>query len=140
MTDQVTSRRALLKAGGGSLLVAGLGIAPGAPAAAAENKGDTFTWTRAGAQRLVGQLFWLNHPEYRALQIKLEAVQTSKLAPHGAEAKQFTVIFSAAAQPAIKAGSYEIENEATGRQLVFLQPGARQGARITLRADFNLHV
>ena len=37
------------------------------------------------------------------------------------------------------AGSYEIENEATGRQLVFLQPGARQGALITLRADFNLH-
>jgi len=50
------------------------------------------------------------------------------------------VVFSAAAQPAIRAGSYEIENEATGRQLVFLQPGARQGALVTLRADFNLHV
>lgn len=135
MTDRMSSRRTLLKAGGGSLLAAGLGLAPAAQAAA----GGTFNWSRPAAERLVGQLFWLDHPEYRALQIKLEAVETSKLAPHGAEAKQFTVVFSAAAQPAIKSGSYEIENEATGRQLVFLQPGARQGARITLRADFNLH-
>jgi hypothetical protein len=137
MNDRVTSRRALLKAGGGSLLVAGLGLGPAAQAA---QGGDSFAWSRAGAERLVGQFFWLNHPEHRALQIKLEAVEAAKLAPHGAEGKQFTVVFSAAAQPAIKSGSYEIEHEATGRQLVFLQPGARQGARVTLRADFNLHV
>jgi len=137
MTDRMTSRRTLLKAGGGSLLAAGLGLAPAVQAA---DGGDAFSWSRAGAERLVGQLFWLNHPEYRALQIKLEAVQASTLAPQGAEAMQFTVVFSAAAQPAIKSGSYEIENEATGRQLVFLQPGARQGALVTLRADFNLHV
>jgi len=140
MTERVTSRRTVLKAGSGSLLVAGLGIAPAGEAAAATKNAADFAWSRAAAQRLVGQAFWLNHPEYRALQIKLEAVQVSKLAPHGAETRQFTVVFSAAAQPVIKAGSYEIENEATGRQLVFLQPGARQGARITLRADFNLHV
>jgi hypothetical protein len=137
MTDRVTSRRTLLKAGGGSLLVAGLGLAP---AARAEESGNSFAWSRSAAQALVGQLFWLNHPQHRALQIKLEAVQAAKLAPQGAEIHQFAVVFSAAALPAITAGSYEIENEATGRQLVFLQPGARQGARIALRADFNLHV
>jgi len=137
MNDRVTSRRTLLKAGGGSLLVAGLGLAPAAQAA---QGGGSFAWSRAGAERLAGQVFWLNHPEHRALQIKLEAVEAAKLAPEGAEGKQFTVVFSAAALPAIRSGSYEIENEATGRQLVFLQPGARQGARITLRADFNLHV
>jgi len=135
MTDRMNSRRTLLKAGGGSLLVAGLGMVPAAQAVA----GGAFNWGRAGAEGMVGQLFWLNHPEYGALQIKLEAVETSNLAPQGAEAEQFTVVFSAAAQPAIKSGSYEIENEATGRQLVFLQPGARQGALVTLRADFNLH-
>lgn len=138
MNDRVTSRRTLLKAGGGSLLVAGLGLR--APAVLADEIGNSFGWSRATAERLVGQVFWLNHPEHRALQIKLERVQASKLAPNGAEVTQFTVVFSAAAQPAIQAGSYEIENEATGRQLVFLQPGARQGALVTLRADFNLHV
>jgi len=138
MTDRVTSRRTLLKAGGGSLLVAGLGLA--APAARAQDSGSAFAWSRSAAEGLVGRQFWLNHPEYRALPITVEAVETSRLAPEGAEARQFTVVFSAAALPAIKAGSYEIENEATGRQLVYLQPGARQGARITLRADFNLHV
>jgi len=136
MNDRVTSRRTVLKAGGGSLLVAGLGLAPAAQAA----QGGNFAWSRAGAERLAGQVFWLNHPEHRALQIKLETVEAAKLAPEGAEGKQFTVVFSAAALPAIQSGSYEIENEATGRQLVFLQPGARQGGRITLRADFNLHV
>jgi hypothetical protein len=125
----------LLKAGGGSLLVAGLGLTP---AARAEESGNSFAWSRSAAQALVGQLFWLNHPQHRALQIKLEAVQAAKLAPQGAEIHQFAVVFSAAALPAITAGSYE--KHATGRQLVFLQPGARQGARITLRADFNLHV
>ena len=138
MTDRVTSRRTLLKAGGGSLLVAGLGLA--APAVRAQDSGSSFAWSRGAAEGLVGRQFWLNHPEYRALQIAVEAVETSRLAPEGAEASQFTVVFSAAAQPAIKAGSYEIENEATGRQLVYLQPSARQGARVTLRADFNLHV
>jgi len=137
MNDRVTSRRILLKAGGGSLLAAGLGLAPVVRAA---QGGDALAWNRAGLERQIGQAFWLNHPEYRALQITLEAVETAKLAPHGAEARQFVAVFSAAAQPAIKSGSYELENEATGRQLVFLQPGARQGARITLRADFNLHV
>ncbi len=137
MNDRVTSRRTLLKAGGGSLLAAGLGLR--APAALAEQGDSPFSWSRAAAERLVGQQFWLNHPEYRALQIRLEQVQASRIAPNGAQAHQFTVVFSAAAQPAIRAGSYEIENEATGRQLVFLQPGARQGALVTLRADFNLH-
>jgi hypothetical protein len=138
MNDRVTSRRTLLKAGGGSLLAAGLGLR--APAALADENGNSFGWSRAAAERLVGQVFWLNHPEHRALQIKLERVQASTIAPDGAQVKQFTVLFSAAAQPAIRAGSYEIENEATGRQLLFLQPGARQGALVTLRADFNLHV
>ncbi|SFG45302.1 hypothetical protein SAMN05518865_112122 [Duganella sp. CF458] len=137
MNDRVTSRRTLLKAGGGSLL-AGLGLR--APAALASENGNSFGWSRAAAELLVGQVFWLNHPEHRALQIKLERVQASKIAPDGAQVTQFTVVFSAAAQPAILAGSYEIENEATGRQLVFLQPGVRQGALVTLRADFNLHV
>ncbi|WP_154668183.1 DUF6916 family protein [Pseudoduganella violaceinigra] len=134
----MTSRRTLLKAGGGSLLVAGLGLA--APAVRAQASGNAFGWNRAAAEGLLGQAFWLNHPEYRALEIRLEAVEAAKLAPEGAEQLQFTVVFSAAATPAIKAGTYEIENEATGRQLVFLQPAARQGARMTLRADFNLHV
>lgn len=138
MNDRVTSRRTLLKAGGGSLLAAGLGLR--APAALADENGNSFGWSRAAAERLAGQVFWLNHPEHRALQIKLERVQASGIAPDGAQVTQFTVLFSAAAQPAIRAGSYEIENEATGRQLVFLQPGARQGALVTLRADFNLHV
>lgn len=138
MNDRVTSRRTLLKAGGGSLLAAGLGLR--APAVRATENGSGFVWSRAAAEGLVGQVFWLNHPEHRALQIKLERVQASSVAPAGAEAKQFTVLFSAAAQPAIQAGSYEIENQATGRQLVFLQPGAREGALVVLRADFNLHV
>lgn len=74
MNDRVTSRRTLLKAGGGSLLVAGLGLAPAAQAAQGSG---SFAWSRAGAERLAGQVFWLNHPEHRALQIKLEAVEAA---------------------------------------------------------------
>ena len=138
MSEQAFSRRAWLKAGGGSLLAAGLGIT--APAAASEGAaaGGDFAWSRAVAETLVNQSFWLNHPEHRALQLTLQAVETAQLAPEGRASEQFSLLFSAAAVPAIQAGSYEIEHEATGRQLLFLQPGARQGARILLRADFNL--
>jgi hypothetical protein len=141
MSEQTFSRRALLKAGGGSLVAAGLGVvAPAASASAPEAlaAGGDFTWSRAVAQSLAGQSFWLNHPEHRALQLTLETVEASALAPEGSGAQQFCVLFSAAAVPAIKAGSYEIEHSATGRQLLFLQPAARQGARVMLRADFNL--
>lgn len=141
MSEQAISRRALLKAGGGSLLVAGLGLAAKPASAAASEAaatGGDFAWSRAVAESLVGQTFWLNHPEHRALQLTLQAVETAQLAPEGSAALQFYVLFTAAAVPAIQAGSYEIEHEATGRQLLFLQPSARQGARVTLRADFNL--
>ncbi|MYN04449.1 hypothetical protein GTP41_20365 [Pseudoduganella sp. DS3] len=138
MSEQAISRRALLKAGGGSLLAAGLGLAAKPAAAADAVAAGDFAWTRALAESLVGQSFWLNHPEHRALSLTLQAVETAQLAPEGGGALQFYVLFSAAAVPAIQAGSYEIEHEATGRQLLFLQPSARQGARVTLRADFNL--
>jgi hypothetical protein len=105
-----------------------------APAAA----GGDFAWSRAAAESLAGQSFWLNHPQHRALQLTLAAVETAALAPEGGGALQFSLLFSAAAVPAILAGSYEIEHPAIGRQLLFLQPAARQGARVTLRADFNL--
>lgn len=128
MTNQ---RRSLLKAGAGSLAMAGLGL----PAAHAE--GQDFSWSRAGAELLVGQYFWLNHPEHRALQIKLEAVQAPAAPTPGMQ--HFTLLFSAAAAPAIKSGTYDIEQEVTGHSQLFLQPtGARQGTRVTLRAEFNL--
>lgn len=138
MSEHAFSRRAWLKAGGGSLLAASLGMTGQAAASDAVAAGDTFAWSRAMAQSLVGQTFWLNHPEHRALQITLQSVETASQAQEGTEALQFSLLFAAAAVPAIQAGSYDIEHEAIGRQLLFLQPGARQGARIVLRADFNL--
>jgi hypothetical protein len=131
MHEQQPSRRRLLKAGGGTLLLTGLGLGA-APAQAG------FAWSRAAATLLVGQQFWLNHPELRALALKLEAVQDAPLAPAGAAARQFNLVFSVAAQPAVAAGTYELEHPATGRQLLFLQAGPRQGARATLLASFNL--
>ena len=137
------NRRTLLKAGSGSLALASLGVAAGAAtvagtATAADAVIGEFQWSRAAAARLVRQVFWLNHPEHRAMQILLESVEDRKADLPMPGAEQFTLHFAAPATPAIMAGSYELDNHETGRQLVFLQPGARDGKRLALRADFNL--
>ncbi|MBJ7309369.1 DUF6916 family protein [Rugamonas sp. CCM 8940] len=73
-------RELLKKIGGSSLALAGLGLAA-APsrAGAADADGGAgsagFVWSQAAASALVGQPFWLNHPEFGAVSLTLEAVR-----------------------------------------------------------------
>lgn len=158
-------RRALLKMGGGSLALAGLGLAAPATAATPQDgvtaaAQNGYRWSQAGAQALVGQQFWLNHPEGGAIGLRLEAVTaaaTDTAAQAGTAAgpapaapvpqppvpqppllQQFTLLFEGPAGTGFAAGSYEMDHAAIGRFALYLAPaGKRTGANL-YRAEFSL--
>ncbi|MHA4868773.1 DUF6916 family protein [Duganella sp. PWIR1] len=166
------NRRDLLKKmGGGSLagLGAGLGLGLAAPARAADAQtgveaaaGNAYRWSQAGAQALLGQQFWLNHPEQGAIGLQLEAViaqpaaapapadpgvadsaATLKLALAAASApplEQFSLLFTGPGGAGISAGSYEMDNGVVGHFALYLVPGEKRTLENTYRAEFSLLV
>ncbi|PHV09081.1 hypothetical protein CSQ96_00865 [Janthinobacterium sp. BJB412] len=130
-----------MKLGGGSLALAGLGLAASRPAAASSSA--DFVWSRAAADALVGQPFWLNHPELGAVGLTLEAVggtpaATAPAAAGAARSEQFTLLFVGPRGQQAGQGSYELDHERIGRFTLLLVPGAPRPGASVYRSDFNL--
>ena len=124
-------RRDILKAGAGSLAATGLWSTGAQAGATAAGVAPAFAWSLAAAAGLVGQPFWLNHPELRALSLTLLNIDVpEKQLP---QLSQFTLVFGTRG-PAFNEGTYELEHAAIGRFELHLAPGGP--ARY--RAVFNL--
>lgn len=165
-------RRDLLKMSGGSLALASLGLAMPARAAvpaieaAASNP---YRWSLAGAQALLGQAFWLNHPLQGAIGLTLEAVRpvrpggaaTQAASPAPAPAvvgapevlaarqaaaalapalEQFSLYFAGPAGAGCAADSYEMDHAQIGRFALYLVPDQKRTGANVYRADFSLLV
>ena len=138
-------RREILKMGGSSLALAGLGVTASVQAAskgaeAAATNG--YRWSRAGASALVGQQFWVNDPKQGAVSLKLEAVRATAKPPvalAGAPAsEQFSLYFAGTAGAGLAAGSYEFDHGSIGRFMLYLTPDKKRTGANVYRADFNL--
>lgn len=141
-------RRDLLKLYAGSAVIGGMGMAGAAPAVAgdavsasaatAAAPGDAgYAWSLAAAKALVGQQFWLNHPELRAVRLKLLRVaQPARQADPAMQ--QFSLVFEGAALLAVAEGTYELQNSRTGVFQLHLVPLPRVKGLSNFRADFNL--
>lgn len=127
-------RRHLLKIAGGSLALAGLGLHAGA-ARAGEH---TFAWSRASAQGLVGQAFWLNHPQAGALPVTLAGVNLAETKSADARIEQFSLVFHGPLLPALVGDTYELDHPTLGRFPLYLAPGGNTGANAIYRSDFSL--
>jgi len=136
-------RRNILKIAGSSLALAAAGLntrtarAQGDGAAA-----GAFAWSRASAQGLAGQAFWLNHPQAGAMSITLAEVSvphTTVAAAGGApHIDQFSLVFHGPLQAQIDAATYEIDHPALGRFDLYLSPAGRAGGNAVYRSDFSL--
>ena len=145
-------RRHLLKFAGGSLALAGIGLpagtaradASGADAAGTNAAGpdnSAFAWNRASAQGLVGQSFWLNHPEAGAMAIVLAAVglpHTKNAADSALRIDQFSLVFHGPLQPQVAGDTYALDHPLLGRFDLYLSPGGRAGGNAVYRSDFSL--
>lgn len=127
-------RRNLLKIAGGSLALAGAGLHAGA----ARADESAFAWSRASAQGLVGQAFWLNHPEAGALSITLAAVNVPPAKNPNPRIEQFSLVFHGPLQPAVLGNTYELDHPLIGRFDLFMSPGGRAGGNAVYRSDFSL--
>jgi hypothetical protein len=124
-------RRDILKAGSGALALSGL-IA--APAGAAVSK-PPFAWSSAQAKKMVGQTFWLNHPERRALKLVLKAVTLPKTKQ--ARMDTFSLQFDGV-DAGVTANTYEFDHAAAGRFSMYLVPATPGPRNKRYRAEFNL--
>lgn len=125
-------RRQFLRSASTTLALAGLGLHKLAAAA-----GD-FRWSRASAAALVGQSFWLNHPELGALAITLAAVRVAATKTPDPRLDQFSLLFRAPAGIEVAGGTYEMDHPALGRFLLHLAPGGHDGEGAMVRSDFTL--
>lgn len=125
-------RRDILKAASGAIALSGLVVGQGQAQAATT---PPFAWTRAAAQKLVGQTFWLNHPERRALALTLKSVSVPKLQQPRMD--QFSLVFDSA-EANIAAATYEFDHPVIGRFSLHLVPAAPGKAIKRYRADFSL--
>jgi hypothetical protein len=125
-------RRDLLKFGSSAAALTALWSAPAKAADAAP-----FAWSRGAAAALVGQTFWLNHPDRNALALVLDAVR----APQETQARidQFSLEFSSD-ETAIAAATYEFEHAALGHFALFISPAGQGAGNKLYRADFSLLV
>jgi hypothetical protein len=140
-------RRDLLKLYAGSAVIGGMGMASAASAVAGDNAavapaaaapGDAgYAWSLAAAEALLGQQFWLNHPELRAVPLKLLRVTQPARQPDPAM-QQFSLVFEGAALLAVAEGTYELQNSRIGVFLLHLVPLARVNGLSNFRADFSL--
>lgn len=125
-------RRDILKASSGALALAGLVAGRASAQAAAE---APFAWSRAAARNLVGQTFWLAHPERRALALVLTRVFVPELQQPRID--QFSLFFDSA-ETNIAAATYDLDHSALGRFALHLVPAAAGKGNKRYRADFNL--
>jgi len=124
-------RRYFLKSAGATLALSGLGLHATLAAAAG------FHWSRAGAAALVGQSFWLNHPERGALALTLAAVHAPAQQPDP-RLEQFSLRFRAPGSVAIADASYDMDHPAIGRFSLHLAPAGQDADGANYRADFTL--
>lgn len=127
-------RRHLLKIAGGSLALAGFGLHAGAARASDRE----FAWSRASAQGLVGQAFWLNHPQAGALQITLASLNLAETKSTDARIEQFSLVFHGPLLPALVGDTYELDHPTLGRFPLYLAPAGDTGANAVYRSDFSL--
>lgn len=147
----MNKRRDLLKLGGRSLALAGLGLAGTARAADLAGAGvaaaatNAYRWSEAGARALLGQQFWLNDPQQGALSLTLNEVRVppprkradGSVLPPG-PLQQFTLVFAGPAGAAITGGSYEMDHAQIGRFALFLTPSGQLADANLYRAEFSL--
>ena len=124
-------RRDILKAGSGALALSGLLLGR----AQAQQADAPFAWSRQAADALLGQTFWLNHPERRALALVLGAVTVPEQAQPRLD--QFSLVFNSA-ETGIAAATYEFEHPTAGRFALHLVPAAPGTRNMQYRADFSL--
>ncbi|HAV35434.1 MAG TPA: hypothetical protein DCX52_03585 [Massilia sp.] len=122
-----------MKIAGGTLAAAGLGLNIATAAASEE-----FGWSRANASALVGQAFWLNHPEFGALAVTLVSLQEAVLKKPDPRLDQFSLIFHAPPAPAMAEGTYDFDHPALGRFALHLTPAGGNGDHASYRSDFTL--
>ncbi|MDQ1830018.1 DUF6916 family protein [Massilia scottii] len=131
-------RRDILRAGASSIAFAGMlgAAAPQAAATTASGGASAFAWSHATALALVGQQFWLNHPELRAIGLTLAEVQTPA-ASADPRLQQFSLVFSSDGAR-FGAGTYDIDHATLGRFMLFVAPAGMDAATPRYRADFSL--
>lgn len=128
-------RRKLLKIASGSLALAGIGLTTGA--AAQEGASDA-AWSRDRADSLLGQSFWLMHPQAGALALTLAKVVVPEHKTPDPRIDQFSLVFHGPLQPAIADGTYDLDHPAFGRFSLHMTPAGRSGGNQLYRADFSL--
>lgn len=126
-------RRHFLKSAGTTLALAGLGLNTTLAAAA-----DDFRWSHASASALVGQSFWLNHPELGAMAITLASLRVPATRTPDPRLDQFSLVFRAPAGPRIADGTYEMDHPALGRFALHLVPAGQDADGASYRSDFTL--
>lgn len=124
-------RRNLLKIAGGSLALTGFGLKTAAA-------GEAFRWSRAGAAALVGQSFWLNHPQFGAMAITLAGVDLRATNKPDPRLEQFSLVFQAPQANAVLEGTYDMDHPALGRFALHLAPAGNAGDLASYRSDFTL--
>jgi len=126
-------RRQFLKSAGTTLALASFGLNTTLAAAA-----EDFHWSRASADALVGQSFWLNHPEFGAMAITLAAVRVPPSRTPDPRLDQFSLLFRTPAGFAVADGIYEMDHPALGRFSLHLAPGGHDAQGAMCRSDFTL--
>lgn len=124
-------RRIFLKSAGTTLALAGLGL-PAIGTAA------DFRWSHASASTLVGQSFWLNHPESGAMAITLAALRMPAARRPDPRIEQFSLLFRSASGAGVADGTYQMDHPALGRFTLHLTPAGRDGNGALYRSDFTL--
>lgn len=94
-----------------------------------------FAWSSAAAEAMVGQTFWLNHPQRNALALVLGAVRV--VSPAQAGTDQFSLQF-ASTETGVAAATYDLEHPTLGHFALYLAPAAADANNTTYRADFSL--
>lgn len=122
-------RRELLKAWTGVLALPAMAALPAAAAT------KPFAWSRKSAKALVGQTFWLLHPERRALALVLKNVEPAKEKHAGIDA--FSLYFDSSVN-GLTSATYEWDHPTTGLFSLYISAVAAGPRNKRFRADFSL--
>jgi len=128
-------RRQFLQSTGGALALSGISLHSTLAAAA-----DDFRWSRASAGALVGQSFWLNHPQFGAMTLALASVRDPASKQADPRLEQFSLLFRAAAGNQVADGTYDLDHATIGRFQLHLTPAGSAGDSALYRSDFTLLV
>lgn len=122
-----------MKSAGTTLALTGLGLHTSLAAAA-----EDFRWSRASAGALVGQSFWLNHPESGAMAITLAALRVPTAKTPDPRLDQFSLLFRVPPGADVADGTYDMDHPALGRFTLHLTPAGHDAEGTICRSDFNL--